>query len=452
LRSATTVEGSGANPHRNGAFAAFNLSRGVALLSLLAMLMPAAGCVSSVDPVLGSAASASAEQPASEIPLDVAGSALAAADAAAQPVSPAQQAAPPSPSLQSDAAAPGASPAPQATATVPAVQAADAKAATQAPGAPGDLQPAGTAGAIPIPVPAPRPAGAQGAGGAELAFAEPPATPVADAATLAANAGTPAPDPAQTAAALSTSNAPVDETRLMASTLPQDASANLKPVKKPASLFEFLKQRKEQREAALQPKRAPETLPEPQAPAATVAAPAAGDAETQTAAAPSQAERSAAPALPGVQSNKELFGIGSEEEEEDLPYEVASAAGLARLSPTGILKQTDKVDVGCFGNDLITLLKRIEAHYSKPVLVTSGYRNPGANRRAGGARHSMHIQCKAADIQIEGVSKWDLAKYLRSVAGRGGVGTYCRTNSVHIDTGPERDWHYPCRRAKKKRA
>ena len=100
----------------------------------------------------------------------------------------------------------------------------------------------------------------------------------------------------------------------------------------------------------------------------------------------------------------------------------------------------------------MSVIKRIEAHYRKPVVVTSGYRNPGANRRAGGARHSMHMQCKAADIQIEGVSKWDLAKYLRSVQGRGGVGTYCRTKSVHIDTGPERDWHYPCRRAKKKRA
>jgi uncharacterized protein YcbK (DUF882 family) len=41
-------------------------------------------------------------------------------------------------------------------------------------------------------------------------------------------------------------------------------------------------------------------------------------------------------------------------------------------------------------------------------------------------------------------------KALRTVEGRGGVGTYCRTNSVHIDVGPEREWHHPCRRAKKR--
>jgi uncharacterized protein YcbK (DUF882 family) len=30
--------------------------------------------------------------------------------------------------------------------------------------------------------------------------------------------------------------------------------------------------------------------------------------------------------------------------------------------------------------------------------------------------------------------------------GRGGVGTYCHTNSVHVDVGPERDWNWRCRR------
>ena len=53
-----------------------------------------------------------------------------------------------------------------------------------------------------------------------------------------------------------------------------------------------------------------------------------------------------------------------------------------------------------------------------------------------------------ADIQIKGVSKWELATYLRSLPERGGVGTYCHTASVHIDIGPQRDWNWRCRRKK----
>ena len=49
-------------------------------------------------------------------------------------------------------------------------------------------------------------------------------------------------------------------------------------------------------------------------------------------------------------------------------------------------------------------------------------------------------------IEIPGVSKWDLANYARSMPGRGGVGTYCYTDAVHVDVGPERDWNWRCRR------
>jgi uncharacterized protein YcbK (DUF882 family) len=58
------------------------------------------------------------------------------------------------------------------------------------------------------------------------------------------------------------------------------------------------------------------------------------------------------------------------------------------------------------------------------------------------------MNCAAADIQVEGVGKWELARYLRAMPGRGGVGTYCHTDSVHVDVGPERDWNWRCRRRK----
>ena len=160
-------------------------------------------------------------------------------------------------------------------------------------------------------------------------------------------------------------------------------------------------------------------------------------------------------ALPGVRQNalfeiKRRSGIDDDSdidlhEGEEL-YQVASAAGLARLAPNGFLKQTEHVDIACLKQSLVRVLKSIEGHYGKKVVVTSGYRNPDRNRKARGARNSLHMYCAAADVQVEGVSKWDLATFVRSMPGRGGVGTYCHTDSVHVDVGPERDWNWRCRR------
>lgn len=162
--------------------------------------------------------------------------------------------------------------------------------------------------------------------------------------------------------------------------------------------------------------------------------------------------------LPGVRQDS-LFEISRRSgldddsdidlhEGDEPPYQLASAAGLARLAPNGLLKQTDHVDVACLKPSLVRVLKTVERHYGRKVVVTSGYRSPDRNRRARGARNSLHMYCAAADVQVEGVSKWDLAQFVRSMPGRGGVGTYCHTDSVHIDVGPERDWNWRCRRRK----
>ena len=163
--------------------------------------------------------------------------------------------------------------------------------------------------------------------------------------------------------------------------------------------------------------------------------------------------------LPGVRQNA-LFEIkhrssASDDssvdisEEDAAPVQVAYAAGLARLTPNGLKVQRESVDVGCLKPQLVRVLKGIERHYGRSVVVTSGYRSPSFNRRVRGAKNSLHMYCAATDIQVSGVSKWSLAKYLRSLPGRGGVGTYCNTESVHVDIGPNRDWNWRCSRRKR---
>ena len=151
-----------------------------------------------------------------------------------------------------------------------------------------------------------------------------------------------------------------------------------------------------------------------------------------------------AAALPGV-SRERALGVQSTSATLK-PIQVASAAGLARLTPNGLKTQHSGVDVKCLKPALVRVLKTIEKRYGKAVVVTSGYRSATRNASIRGAKNSLHIYCSAADIQVDGVDKWTLAKYVRSMPGRGGVGTYCHTKSVHIDIGPKRDWNWRCRR------
>ncbi|WP_110749369.1 YcbK family protein [Phyllobacterium leguminum] len=131
-------------------------------------------------------------------------------------------------------------------------------------------------------------------------------------------------------------------------------------------------------------------------------------------------------------------------EEDGSAVRLASAGGLGRLLPRGLEKQRASVDTACLKPRLVSMLKTIEGHFRRPVIITSGYRSPSYNRLVRGARRSLHMLCEAADIQVEGVSKFEIARFVRALPGRGGVGTYCTTDSVHVDIGPERDWNWRC--------
>lgn len=81
---------------------------------------------------------------------------------------------------------------------------------------------------------------------------------------------------------------------------------------------------------------------------------------------------------------------------------------------------------------------------SAPFHVICGYRCPATNERlrqqsGGVARHSLHMEARAADIRLPGVP---LSALHGAALGlrRGGVGFYPASDFIHVDTGPVRVW------------
>jgi uncharacterized protein YcbK (DUF882 family) len=76
--------------------------------------------------------------------------------------------------------------------------------------------------------------------------------------------------------------------------------------------------------------------------------------------------------------------------------------------------------------------------------IISGYRSPESNAKmatpgSGVAKKSQHIEGRAIDVRLKGVSCADL-RDLAIKAEKGGVGYYQRSDFVHIDTGRFRTW------------
>jgi len=77
--------------------------------------------------------------------------------------------------------------------------------------------------------------------------------------------------------------------------------------------------------------------------------------------------------------------------------------------------------------------------------IISGYRAPQSNSKmaavpgSGVSKHSLHMQGRAMDVRLKGITVERL-RDLALAAKRGGVGYYRRSQFVHIDTGSFRTW------------
>lgn len=96
---------------------------------------------------------------------------------------------------------------------------------------------------------------------------------------------------------------------------------------------------------------------------------------------------------------------------------------------------------------LFDLLHDLSASVGKEgseIDIVCGYRTPWSNeflRRttSGVASHSQHVEGKAIDIRIPGVSTVQLRNAALALH-RGGVGFYPKSQFVHVDVGRVRRW------------
>ncbi len=59
------------------------------------------------------------------------------------------------------------------------------------------------------------------------------------------------------------------------------------------------------------------------------------------------------------------------------------------------------------------ILEPVRLHFGRPFRPNSGYRSPELNRMIGGSATSQHCLGEAVDIEVAGVSNYDLALWIK---------------------------------------
>jgi uncharacterized protein YcbK (DUF882 family) len=115
------------------------------------------------------------------------------------------------------------------------------------------------------------------------------------------------------------------------------------------------------------------------------------------------------------------------------------------------LRDSRTAAVGHYDPKEFDVLHSILQKLHKPnaeIDVVCGYRSPWSNEflrtrsaDTGVAKNSQHMQSKAIDIRIPGVSTRTLDRTALSLHA-GGVGYYPVSQFVHVDVGPVRQWTF----------
>lgn len=83
------------------------------------------------------------------------------------------------------------------------------------------------------------------------------------------------------------------------------------------------------------------------------------------------------------------------------------------VTGTGLPNEPGPIEVRHLATLCKMVLEPVRAHYNKPVKVNSGFRGHAVNQAVGSSETSQHRLGEAADIEVPGVSNYDLAVYIR---------------------------------------
>ncbi|MDM7916014.1 MAG: YcbK family protein [Candidatus Eisenbacteria bacterium] len=123
---------------------------------------------------------------------------------------------------------------------------------------------------------------------------------------------------------------------------------------------------------------------------------------------------------------------------------VYKASGLRQIDH--FLRDFRTGEVMAIDRKLLDLLHELQSalETNEPFHVVSGYRSPKTNAMLAAsssrvAKHSLHMEGRAIDIRVPGVSL-HLLRDMALAIEKGGVGFYPKSQFVHVDTGRVRAW------------
>ncbi|WP_262300254.1 YcbK family protein [Microvirga sesbaniae] len=114
-----------------------------------------------------------------------------------------------------------------------------------------------------------------------------------------------------------------------------------------------------------------------------------------------------------------------------------AVVGFPSLVSQGTITLRASAPTRCIPGDLRDVVASVAETFG-PVSIESTHRSSGRNRRAGGARHSLHLSCRAVDFRVRARARGVMA-YLRAHPQVGGLKIY-RNGIIHIDNGERRSW------------
>jgi uncharacterized protein YcbK (DUF882 family) len=112
-------------------------------------------------------------------------------------------------------------------------------------------------------------------------------------------------------------------------------------------------------------------------------------------------------------------------------------SGFSSLVSNGTITLRASAPTNCIPGNLRDVVASVAEKFG-PVSVESTHRSRGRNWSAGGARHSLHLSCRAIDFRVRARARGVMA-YLRAHPLVGGLKIY-RNGIIHIDNGERRSW------------